>query len=172
MRQLSPTITETPPTTTETPPTTTETPPTDHLFPVVSLTSTTEITSASTYSAAAASTAITAWPQVSIPDGIFEETFRRSSAMANYAKNLVFGLFSKEELIGSNSVAARNKQALEKDYRLSLIKDATFKKYCIEDKINHGLCAEKPSILPSESLDLKTFSLYSSLHFYLCVAMY
>ena len=54
--------------------------------------------------------------------------------MANYAKNLVFGLFSKEELIGSNCVGAHNRQALEKDYRLSLVKDATFKKYCIEDK--------------------------------------
>ena len=71
------------PTITETPPTTTETPPTDHLFPVVSFAQTTKITSASTYPAVAASTTITAWPQVSIPERIFEETFRRSSSRAN-----------------------------------------------------------------------------------------
>ena len=32
------------------------------------------------------------------------------------------------------SSARKSLLALEKDYRLSLVKDATFKKYCIEDK--------------------------------------
>ena len=43
--------------------------------------------------------------------------------MSNYAKNMVFATFEKEELIISNCTGAGNKNALEKDPRTIQIKD-------------------------------------------------
>lgn len=65
---------------------------------------------------------------------MFEETFKESSSMYNYAKNLVFKLFARHELDGSNCAGVKGKRSLEKDKRMDLIKDATFKKYCVDDK--------------------------------------
>ena len=33
---------------------------------------------------------------------VYDELFKKSSSISNYAKNLVFGVFEKEELIGCN----------------------------------------------------------------------
>lgn len=69
-----------------------------------------------------------------IPSAIFEETFKESSSVCNYAKNLVFKVFARHELDGSNCAGVKGKRSLEKEQRMDVIKDATFKKYCVEDK--------------------------------------
>ena len=51
-----------------------------------------------------------------------------------YAKNLVFKLFFGHELKGSNCSGMKGKRCLEKDQRMDLIKEATFKKYPVEDQ--------------------------------------
>ena len=80
-------------------------------------------------------------PTIPLPKGLLEETFKRSSSMANYAKNLTFTLFTKEELVDSNCVGAHNKKCLEADTRMQLIKDVTLKKYGAEDtKKAWGTC--------------------------------
>ena len=45
---------------------------------------------------------------------------------AHYAKNLVFKLFEKDELVGSNCIGAKGKLSLEADQQMQLIKDAVF----------------------------------------------
>lgn len=65
---------------------------------------------------------------------IFEDTFKESSSLGNYAKNLVFKFFEKDELRGSNCVGAKGKRALEADQRMQLVKDAVFRKYFVDDK--------------------------------------
>ena len=65
---------------------------------------------------------------------LFEETYKESSSMANYAKNLVFKIFAKHELQGSNCSGMKGKKSLEKDKRMNVIKEATFKKYPVEDQ--------------------------------------
>jgi hypothetical protein len=82
-----------------------------------------------------------------IRPAIFEETYKESSSMSNFAKNLVFKLFNSQELQGSNCSGMKGKKSLEKDHRMSLIKEAVFKKYPVEDKKSHGRCVEKLSIL-------------------------
>ena len=54
--------------------------------------------------------------------------------MGNYAKNLVFKLFEKDELVGSNCIAAKGKRSLETDKQMQLVKDAVFRKYYVDDK--------------------------------------
>ena len=82
-----------------------------------------------------------ACPPTNIRPALFEETYKESSSMANYAKNLVFKLFAKHELQGSNCSGMKGKKSLEKDQRMNLIKEATFKKYAVEDqKRSWSLC--------------------------------
>ena len=54
--------------------------------------------------------------------------------MGNYAKNLVFKLFEKDELVGSNCIGAKGKRSLETDQRMQLVKEAVFRKYYVDDK--------------------------------------
>lgn len=65
---------------------------------------------------------------------IFEEIFRRSSSMTNYAKNLVFDMFRRDELLGANCAGVKGKRGLEIDPRLTKIKECIFKKYSVVDK--------------------------------------
>ena len=65
---------------------------------------------------------------------IYEETYKESASMGNYAKNLVFKLFEKDELVGSNCIGAKGKRSLETDQRMQLVKDAVFRKYYVDDK--------------------------------------
>ena len=55
------------------------------------------------------------------------------------AKNLVFAVFEKEELIDCNCSGAHERKSLESDPRMDLIKETTFKK--LQQKIgrSHGL---------------------------------
>ena len=69
-----------------------------------------------------------------IRHAVFDETYKESSSMTNYAKNLVFKLFSPAELQGSNCSGLKGKRALEKDNGMDMIKSATFKKYHVEDE--------------------------------------
>ena len=69
------------------------------------------------------------WPKVSI-----DETFKRSSSMPNYAKNLFFQLFQQEELVGANCAGVLGKRGLEKDNRMNIVKESTFKKYSVDDR--------------------------------------
>ena len=73
-------------------------------------------------------------PPSNIRPALFEETYKESSSMVNYAKNLVFKLFASHELKGSNCSGMKGKKSLEKDQRMNLIKEATFKKYPVEDQ--------------------------------------
>ena len=65
---------------------------------------------------------------------VYDELFKKSSSFSNYAKNLVFTLFDEEELKDSNCSGAHNKNALEQDPRMDVIKEITFKKFPMEDK--------------------------------------
>jgi hypothetical protein len=65
---------------------------------------------------------------------LFEEIYKESSSMCNYAKNLVFKLFHNQELQGSNCSGMKGKKSLEVDQRMEIIKEATFKKYPVEDR--------------------------------------
>ena len=69
-----------------------------------------------------------------IRHAVFDKTFKESSSMTNYAKNLVFKLFSPAELQGSNCSGLKGKRPWKKDNRMDMIKSATFKKYHVEDK--------------------------------------
>lgn len=73
-------------------------------------------------------------PAPSFRSAVFEETFKESSSMCNYAKNLTFKLFVRHELNGSNCAGVKGKRSLEKDQRMETIKDAIFRKYSVEDK--------------------------------------
>ena len=65
---------------------------------------------------------------------LFDDTFKESSSLGNYAKNLVFKLFQKDELHGSNCVGAKGKKAIKAGQRMDLVKDAVFRKYFVDDK--------------------------------------
>ena len=65
---------------------------------------------------------------------IYEDTYKESASMGNYAKNLVFKLFEKDELVGSNCIGAKGKRSLETDQRMQLVKEAVFRKYYVDDK--------------------------------------
>ena len=69
-----------------------------------------------------------------IPAGVFEEMFSKSASVSNYAKNLVFATFTKDDLLSSNCSGALGKKALERDPRMAQIKEMTLKKYRVEDK--------------------------------------
>jgi hypothetical protein len=69
-----------------------------------------------------------------ISASVYDELFKKSSSFSNYAKNLVFTLFDEEELKDSNCSGAHNKNALEQDPRMDVIKEITFKKFPMEDK--------------------------------------
>ena len=71
-----------------------------------------------------------------IPASLFEEMFTKSASLSNYAKNLTFATFTKDELMLSSCTGAFGKQPLEKDPRMIQIIDMTFKKYHVEDKEN------------------------------------
>lgn len=64
----------------------------------------------------------------------FEEVFKRSSSMTNYAKNLVFELFKRNELVGKNCAGVKGKQGIGGDSRMAIIKENVFKKYRVPDK--------------------------------------
>ena len=45
----------------------------------------------------------------------FENVFKKSSSMANFAKNLVFELFKRDELVGKNCAGVKGKQGIGND---------------------------------------------------------
>ena len=65
---------------------------------------------------------------------VYDELFKKSLSIPNYAKNLVFAVFEKEELIDCNCSGAHEKKSLESDPRMDLIKETTFKKFPTEDR--------------------------------------
>ncbi len=54
---------------------------------------------------------------------IYEDTYKESTSIENYAKKLVFKLFEKDELMGSNCAGVKGKRPLEEDHRMQLVKD-------------------------------------------------
>ena len=58
---------------------------------------------------------------------IFEDVFKRSSSMTNYAKNLVFELFRQDELVNKNCAGVKGKQAIGNDPRMDSVREQTFK---------------------------------------------
>ena len=64
----------------------------------------------------------------------FENVFKKSSFMANFAKNLVFELFKRDELVGKNCAGVKGKQGIGNDPRMELVQQQTFKKYRVTDK--------------------------------------
>ncbi len=69
-----------------------------------------------------------------IQPSVYDELFKKSSSISNFAKNLVFELFEAEELKDSNCSGAHQKKSLERDPRMDLIKESIFKKFQVEDK--------------------------------------
>ena len=69
-----------------------------------------------------------------ISPSIYDDMFKKSSSISNYAKNLVFSIFDKEELVDCNCSGTHEKKALESDPRMDLIKESTFKKFPTEDR--------------------------------------
>ena len=69
-----------------------------------------------------------------IQPSVYDELFKKSSSISNFAKNLVFELFEPEELKDSNCSGAHQKKSLERDPRMDLIKESIFKKFQVEDK--------------------------------------
>lgn len=69
-----------------------------------------------------------------ISPSVYDELFKKSSSISNYAKNLVFAVFDKEELMDCNCSGAHEKKSLESDPRMDLIKETTFKKFPTEDR--------------------------------------
>ena len=65
---------------------------------------------------------------------IFEEVFKRSSSMPNYAKNLVFELFRQDELVNKNCAGMKGKQAIGNDPRMDSVREQTFKRYRVTDR--------------------------------------
>ena len=65
---------------------------------------------------------------------MLEDTFKESSSMGNYAKNLTFSLFQRHELLGTNCAGVRGKKSLEKDNRMDVVKASIFKKYSIDNE--------------------------------------
>ena len=64
---------------------------------------------------------------------VYDELFKKSSSISNYAKNLVFAVFEKEELIDCNCSGAHERKSLESDSRMDLIEETTFKKFTTEN---------------------------------------
>ena len=64
----------------------------------------------------------------------FDEMYRQSSSIGNFAKNIAFNLFSRNEMEGANCAGLRGKRALEQDPRMDIVKETVFKKYSVEDK--------------------------------------
>ena len=67
--------------------------------------------------------------------------------MTNFAKKLVFKLFSPAELQVSNCSGLKVKRPLEKDNRMNIIKSATFMKYLVEDE-------KKSWVMCTKAMDL------------------
>ena len=68
-----------------------------------------------------------------IMPSVYDEMFKKSSSISNYAKNLVFAIFEKQELMDSNCSGTHDKKSLESDPHMDLIKESTFKKFPTED---------------------------------------
>ena len=64
----------------------------------------------------------------------FENVFKKSSSMANFAKDLVFEVFKRDELIGKNCADVKGKQGIGNDPQMELVQQQTFKKYRVTDK--------------------------------------
>ena len=69
-----------------------------------------------------------------MPPSIYDELFKKNSSISNYAKNLVFAVFEKEELEDSNCSGAHQKKSLESDPHMDLVKETTFKKFPTENR--------------------------------------
>ena len=74
--------------------------------------------------------------QVVLPNSpqMFDDVFKRSSSMPNYAKNLVFELFRQDELIGKNCAGVKGKQGIGSDPRMETVRDHTFRRYRVTDR--------------------------------------
>ena len=47
-----------------------------------------------------------------MPPSVYDELFKKSSSISNYAKNLVFAVFEKEKLEDSNCSGTHKKKSL------------------------------------------------------------
>ena len=65
---------------------------------------------------------------------MFDDVFRRSSSMPNYAENLVFELFRRDELIGKNCAGVKGKQGIGSGPRMDTVREHTFKRYQVMDR--------------------------------------
>ena len=74
---------------------------------------------------------------------VFEEVFKRSSFMANYAKNLLFELFKRNELVGKNCAGVKGKQGVGDDSRMAIIKENVFKEQDSLTKPKHRFSAAR-----------------------------
>ena len=69
-----------------------------------------------------------------ISPSVYDDMFKKSSSISNYAKNLVFLIFDKEELVDCNCSGRLEKKSLESDPCMDLIKESTFKKFPMKDR--------------------------------------
>ena len=65
---------------------------------------------------------------------MFDDVFKRSWSLPNYAKNLVFELFRRDELIGKKCAAVKGKQGIGSDPRMDSVREQTFKRYRVMDR--------------------------------------
>ena len=54
--------------------------------------------------------------------------------MPNYAKNLVFELFERQELLGKNCPGVKGKTGIGCDPRMDIVCENTFKRFWVTDK--------------------------------------
>ena len=103
-------------------------------FPSATPMSTTPINSTTTSISSTASHSDSLIPSDHYPQRLFEDVFRRSSSMPNYAKNLVFELFDGRELLGKNCAGVKGKKGIGCDPRMDIVCENTFKRYRVTDK--------------------------------------
>ena len=54
--------------------------------------------------------------------------------MPNYAKNLVFELFERQELLGKNYAGVKGKAGIGANPRMDIVRENTFKRFRVTDK--------------------------------------
>ena len=108
--------------------------PTTPNFPSTTPKSTTSINSTTTSISSTSSHSNSIIPSDTYPQTLFEDVFRRSSSMPNYAKNLVFELFERQELLGKNCAGVKGKAGIGCDPRMDIVRENTFKRFRVTDK--------------------------------------
>ncbi|CAB4032483.1 Hypothetical predicted protein, partial [Paramuricea clavata] len=74
-----------------------------------------------------------------IQPSVYDELFKKSSSISNFAKNLVFELFEAEELKDSNCSGVHQKKSLERDPHMDLIKESILIFVILENLCNYSL---------------------------------